>query len=88
MTKPTSKPPHALFKVGVYSFVSVILGVILGVAFLVLWALSIWLWGLGIAYQIGLVILWLLLASLGLALVGGALQFRRDRAEFRKEYSE
>lgn len=87
MSKPAPKP-HWLMRFGAYSFVTVFLGVVLGVALLILWSVSIWLWGLGTAWQIVVVIVAVLLACLLIALIGGGLQVARDRAEFRKEYSE
>lgn len=86
MSKPTQKP-HWLVRVGAYSFISVVLGVVLGVALLILWAISIWLWGLGTAWQIVVVVAATLLGCLLLALIGGVIQFGRERRENEKEWS-
>lgn len=83
--QPAPPRPHWLMKLGAYSFLSVFLGVFLGVAVLILWSVSIWLWGLGTAWQIAVMVFALLLLTLLIALVGGIITVRREHAEFRKE---
>lgn len=91
MSKPKFKPaysrPHWLMKLGAYSFISVFLGVLLGAAVLILWAVSIWLWGLGLAYQIAVCIFAALLLCVLIGLLGGVLTVAREKREHAKEWS-
>lgn len=83
----TTPKPHWLVRVGAYSFISVFLSTIFGVALLVLICLGAWLWSFGTGWQVAIVILAALLASTILAVIGGAIQVTRERREHRKEWS-